>query len=125
MESHHRLAIVVATPTHEHDTAELHIRPQADGTVNVDGSVPVRDLNRHMDWDLPEDEATTVAGLVVHEAQMIPEPGQMFTFYGYRMEILRRSRNKVAAVRIKRLDGEEAKVRRAAASRLVGTHETR
>jgi Mg2+/Co2+ transporter CorB len=63
----------------------------------------VRDLNRHMDWDLPEEEATTIAGLVVHEAQLIPEPGQVFTFYGYRMEILRRSRNKIVAVRIKRL----------------------
>ncbi len=118
---------IVGQITDEHDTAELHIRPQADGTVNVDGSVPVRDLNRHMDWTLPEDEATTVAGLVVHEAQMIPEPGQMFTFYGYRMEILRRSRNKIAAVRIKRLDGEEANVRsrRAAASGLVRADDTR
>ncbi|MGE3228488.1 MAG: hemolysin family protein [Hyphomicrobium sp.] len=99
---------IVGQITDEHDNAELHIRPQADGTINVDGTVPVRDLNRHMDWDLPEDEATTIAGLVVHEAQMIPEPGQVFTFYGYRLEILRRSRNKIAAVRIKRLAGEAA-----------------
>ena len=73
--------------------------------------MPIRDLNRHMDWDLPDDEATTIAGLVVHEAQMIPEPGQVFTFYGYRMEILRRTRNKIAAVRIKRLDGKDAGTR--------------
>ncbi len=99
---------IVGQISDEHDSAELHIRPQADGTINVDGTVPIRDLNRHMDWDLPDDEATTIAGLVVHEAQMIPEPGQVFTFYGYRMEILRRSRNKIAAVRIKRLDGAEA-----------------
>ncbi len=98
---------IVGQIADEHDTAELHIRPQADGTVNVDGTVPIRDLNRHMDWDLPDDEATTIAGLVVHEAQMIPEPGQVFTFHGYRIEILRRSRNKIAAVRIKRLDGVE------------------
>jgi Mg2+/Co2+ transporter CorB len=63
-----------------------------------------------MDWTLPDDEATTVAGLVVHEAQMIPEPGQVFTFYGYRIEILRRSRNKITAVRIKRLEGEQKDV---------------
>jgi Mg2+/Co2+ transporter CorB len=99
---------IVGQITDEHDSSELHIRPQADGTINVDGTVPIRDLNRHMDWDLPDDEATTIAGLVVHEAQMIPEPGQVFTFYGYRMEILRRSRNKIAAVRIKRLEGAEA-----------------
>ena len=94
---------IVGQITDEHDTVESHIRPQADGTVNVDGTVPIRDLNRHMDWDLPGEEATTIAGLVVHAAQMIPEPGQVFTFYGYRMEILRRTRNKIAAIRIKKL----------------------
>ncbi len=94
---------IVGQISDEHDTAETHIRPQADGTVNVDGTVAVRDLNRYMDWDLPDDEATTIAGLIIHEAQTIPEPGQVFTFYGYRMEILRRSRNKIAAVRIKPL----------------------
>ena len=96
---------IVGQITDEHDAAEVHIRPQADGTVNVDGTVPIRDLNRHMDWDLPDDEATTIAGLVVHEAQLIPEPGQVFTFHGYRMEILRRSRNKITAVRIQCLKG--------------------
>lgn len=94
---------IVGQITDEHDTAENHIRPQADGTVNVDGTVPIRDLNRFMDWNLPDDEATTIAGLVVHEAQMIPEPGQVFTFYGYRLEILRRARNKIAALRVMRL----------------------
>ena len=92
---------IVGQISDEHDAVEVHIRPQADGTVNVDGTVPIRDLNRYMDWDLPDEEATTIAGLVVHEAQTIPEPGQVFTFYGYRMEILRRSRNKIAAIRIK------------------------
>lgn len=94
---------IVGQIADEHDTAEVHIRPQPDGTVNVDGNVPIRDLNRQMDWALPDDEATTIAGLVIHEAQLIPEPGQTFTFHGYRMEILRRSRNKITAVRIKRL----------------------
>ena len=107
---------IVGQITDEHDTAELHIRPQTDGTVNVDGTVAIRDLNRHMDWDLPDEEATTIAGLVVHEAQMIPEPGQVFTFDGYRMEILRRSRNKIAAVRIKRLQPDDTTAGRAAAA---------
>ena len=61
----------------------------------------MRDLNRQMDWDLPDEEATTIAGLVIHEAQTIPEPGQAFTFYGYRFEILRKSRNKITAMRIR------------------------
>ena len=76
-------------------------------------------LNRHMDWDLPDEEATTIAGLIVHEAQMIPEPGQVFTFHGYRMEILRRSRNKIAAVRIKRL-GANDETERARSIRVAG-----
>jgi Mg2+/Co2+ transporter CorB len=116
---------IVGQITDEHDSAEIHIRPQADGTVNVDGTVPIRDLNRHMDWNLPDDEATTIAGLVVHAAQMIPEPGQVFTFYGYRMEILRRSRNKIAAVRIKRLDANETGAPPQAAIALLRTGDTR
>ncbi len=92
---------IVGQIADEHDTHETGIRPQADGTVNVDGTIAIRDLNRHMDWDLPEEEATTLAGLVIHEAQTIPEPGQVFTFYGYRFEILRKSRNKITALRVK------------------------
>lgn len=87
----------------EHDTHEADIRPQHDGTVNVDGSVAIRDLNRFMNWDLPDEEATTVAGLVIHEAENIPEPGQVFKFYGYRFEILRKNRNKISAIRVKPL----------------------
>lgn len=91
---------IVGQIADEHDAQDMAIRPQTDGTVNVDGSVPIRDLNRQMDWDLPDEEATTVAGLVIHEAQTIPEPGQVFTFYGYRFEILRKNRNKIAALRV-------------------------
>jgi len=92
---------IVGQIADEHDIHEAAIRPQADGTVNVDGSVPIRDLNRHMEWHLPDEEATTIAGLVIHEAQTIPEPGQTFTFHGYRFEVLRKSRNKITALRVK------------------------
>jgi len=91
---------IVGQIADEHDTHEAAIRPQPDGTVNVDGTVAIRDLNRQMNWNLPDQEATTIAGLVIHEAQTIPEPGQVFTFYGYRFEILRKTRNKIAALRI-------------------------
>ncbi len=91
---------IVGQIADEHDTHEAAIRLQTDGTVNVDGTVAVRDLNRQMSWDLPDEEATTVAGLVIHEAQNIPEPGQVFTFHGYRFEILRKTRNKITALRI-------------------------
>jgi magnesium and cobalt exporter, CNNM family len=91
----------------EHDIAVQGVRPQPDGSVNVDGAVPIRDLNRAMDWDLPDEDAVTVAGLVIHEAEAIPEPGQRFTFYGYRFQVLRRNRNQITALRIERENPEE------------------
>jgi Mg2+/Co2+ transporter CorB len=66
----------------------------------VDGSVPIRDLNRVMDWKLPDDEATTIAGLVIHEARLIPEAGQTFTFHGYRFQVLRKTRNRITQLRV-------------------------
>ena len=84
----------------EQDVAVEGVRPQPDGSVNVDGSVPVRDLNRAMEWGLPDEGPTTVAGLVIHEARTIPEPGQTFTFYGHRFQVVRRSRNRVTLLRV-------------------------
>ena len=84
----------------EHDTSLEGVRRQADGSVNVDGHVTVRDLNRAMDWRLPEGEAVTIAGLVIHEAQMIPEPGQTFIFHRHRFQVFRRQRNQITALRI-------------------------
>lgn len=88
----------------EHDVQIQGVRPQADGSVNVDGWVPIRDVNRATGWALPDDEAVTVAGLVIHEAQTIPEPGQSFVFHGYRFNILRRQRNQVTGVNISKVD---------------------
>ena len=84
----------------EHDATLPGVRRQLDGSVNVDGSVPIRDLNRAMDWDLPDEEAVTVAGLVIHEAQTIPEPGQVFIFHKHRFQVLRRQRNQITALKI-------------------------
>jgi Mg2+/Co2+ transporter CorB len=92
---------IVGQISDEHDNDGSAVRAQADGSVNVDGSLAVRDLNRQMDWSLPDEEATTIAGLVIHEAQTIPEQGQTFTFHGYRFEILRKNKNKLTALRIK------------------------
>ena len=84
----------------EHDFAVEGVRRQADGSVNIDGTVTIRDLNRAMDWNLPDDEAVTVAGLVIHEAQTIPDPGQTFIFFRHRFQVLRRHRNQVTALRV-------------------------
>ncbi len=84
----------------EHDLAVQGVRPQPDGSVLVDGAVPVRDLNRVMDWNLPDEEATTIAGLVIHEAGAIPEAGQVFTYHGFRFEVMRKIRNRVTALKV-------------------------
>jgi Mg2+/Co2+ transporter CorB len=91
---------IVGEISHEHDAAVIGVRRQADGWVHVDGVVTVRDLNRAMDWDLPDDLAVTVAGLVIHEARTIPEPGQRFLFHHHRFQILRRQRNQITALRV-------------------------
>jgi Mg2+/Co2+ transporter CorB len=95
---------IVGSIHDEYDVAVQGVRPQQDGSVNVDGWVPIRDLNRATGWDLPDDEAVTVAGLVIHEAQTIPEPGQSFVFHGYRFNILRRQRNQVTGLNISEID---------------------
>lgn len=91
---------IVGDITDEHDVAVPGVRPQPDGSVNVDGGVPIRDLNRALDWSLPDTEANTIAGLVIHEARSIPEAGQTFTFHGFRFRVLRREKNRIAALRI-------------------------
>jgi len=84
----------------EHDVLVQGVRQQLDGSLIVDGSVTIRDLNRAMDWSLPDEEAATIAGLVIHEARTIPEPRQTFSFHGLRFEVLRRQKNRIATLRI-------------------------
>jgi Mg2+/Co2+ transporter CorB len=99
---------IVGDITDEHDVAMPGVRRQPDGSVNIDGAVTIRDLNRVMDWNLPDKEATTLAGLVIHEARSIPEVGQSFTFHGFRFRVLRRERNRITALRIQPLPRKPA-----------------
>ena len=91
---------IVGDISDEHDIPVPGVRPQPDGSVNVDGAVPIRDLNRAMDWNLPDGDATTIAGLVIHEARSIPDVGQSFTFHGFRFSVMRKQRNRITALRI-------------------------
>ena len=84
----------------EHDLVAEGVRRQPDGSVIVDGAVTIRDLNRALDWSLPDEDAVTVAGLVIHEAQTIPNVGQTFIFHRRRFQILRRQRNQITALKI-------------------------
>jgi Mg2+/Co2+ transporter CorB len=91
---------IVGDISDEHDIDMKGVKTEPDGSVIVDGSVPTRDLNRAFDWNLPEEEATTIAGLVIHEARQIPEPGQGFTFYNFRFRVLRKERNRITSLRV-------------------------
>ena len=76
------------------------IRQQPDGSYNIDGWTPIREINRELDWDLPDDDATTIAGLVINEAQTIPDLGQKFSFHGFKFQVLRKKRNQITALRV-------------------------
>jgi Mg2+/Co2+ transporter CorB len=84
----------------EHDAIQRDVLQREDGSYICQGTVPVRDLNRAYEWNLPEDVATTIAGLVLHEARRIPEVGQVYAFYGFRFEILKREGTRIAELRI-------------------------
>ena len=91
---------IVGDITDEHDIVPVGVRPQRDGSFIIDGDVTVRDLNRQFDWTLPDQAAATIAGLVIHEAKIIPEIGQIFVFHGFRFEIVRRQRNQITSIRV-------------------------
>jgi Mg2+/Co2+ transporter CorB len=87
------------------DSNEL-IKPDTDGVYELDGTMTIRDLNRAMDWNLPDEHANTLAGLVLHEAQMIPAVGQVFRFHGFRFEVAGRDANRITLVRVRPLRQE-------------------
>ena len=85
------------------------VRQEADGSLVVDGSVTIRDLNRAFTWNLPDEEATTIAGLVIHESKSIPEERQAFTFHGKRFIVMKRVKNRITRLRIRPAEPERPK----------------
>ncbi|MFA7414571.1 MAG: HlyC/CorC family transporter, partial [Rhizobium sp.] len=92
---------IVGDISDEHDLEIQGVRQEADGSIVVDGAVPIRDINRALDWNLPDEEATTIAGLVIHESKSIPEERQAFTFYGKRFIVMKREKNRITKLRIR------------------------
>jgi Mg2+/Co2+ transporter CorB len=95
---------IVGDIQERHEQTASGIHAAGDGAYVVKGELPVRDLNRELGWNLPEEQAATVAGLVMHEAQRIPEVRQVFAFHGFRFEILRKKNNRIVTVRIAPLE---------------------
>ena len=91
---------IVGEISDEYDIMDAPVRALPDGSFAVEGPTTIRDLNRRFDWTLPDEEAATVAGLVMYEARMIPEAGQVFTFHGFRFEVVRRTQTQITNLRI-------------------------
>ena len=94
---------IVGEISDEHDEIVRGVRPLGDGAYMVNGDVTIRDLNREFGWEMPDEEAATVAGLVMHEARRIPEVRQVFAFHGFRFEIMRRKGRQIIAIRVEPL----------------------
>ncbi len=94
---------IVGEIADEHDVDEDDFQRETDGSIVVDGAMTIRDLNRECEWNLPDDNANTVAGLVIHEAQMIPAEGQVFSFQGIRFEVLTREVNRITSLKLRKI----------------------
>ncbi len=84
----------------EHDESVAGVRKLQNGSYLINGEVTIRDLDREFDWGLPDEEYSTLAGLVIHEAQVVPEIGQAFTFHDFRFDIVKRQRNQITLIRV-------------------------
>ena len=97
---------IVGDISDEHDIAVSGVVQESDGSYTVNGSVTIRDLNREFDWRLPDEEAATIAGLILHESRRIPETGQVFIFHGLKFQVLRRVRQQITSVRVTPMNAE-------------------
>jgi Mg2+/Co2+ transporter CorB len=111
---------IVGDIADEHDMKVEGVVQEEEGSFIVDGGVTLRDLNREMDWELPDDQASTLAGLILHEARQIPLQGQVFTFYNLRFEILERQRNQIRKIRVTPLEPKQPEGEDAPAPRQAG-----
>ncbi|MDG1531599.1 MAG: HlyC/CorC family transporter [Paracoccaceae bacterium] len=95
---------IVGEITDEFDQEEEPTANKAkDGSITVDGSMTIRDVNRAYDWNLPDETAVTIAGLVIYEAETIPSVGQVFSFHGFRFEVIERAANRITQLKIRPL----------------------
>jgi len=84
----------------EHDIKIKGAKKSKDGKYTINGNVTIRDMNREFGWNLPDNNASTLAGLIFHETKAIPEPGKIFNFYGFRFEIINAKKNHIELVRV-------------------------
>ena len=76
------------------------ITPMDDGSYIIDGSASVRSINRALGWNLPEDEARTINGLITEEMEAIPDASVCWKVGDYRFEIMQVRDNRIKSVKM-------------------------
>jgi Mg2+/Co2+ transporter CorB len=94
---------IIGEISDEHDETIEELDRDGDGSYLIDGAMTIRDVNRACEWDLPDEEANTLAGLIIHEAQTIPTVGQVFSYHGFRFEVIERERNRLTKIKVRPL----------------------
>ncbi|MDG6262962.1 HlyC/CorC family transporter [Glaesserella parasuis] len=79
---------------------EEEVKPQSDGSVLIEGSANLRDLNKLFDWNLPLDEARTFNGLILEHLEKIPDEDTQFTLLNLKVTVLEVSDNMVKLARV-------------------------
>ena len=95
---------IVGEISDEHDIELSDIKRNQDGSVKVKGSTEIRNINRSFGWDLPDEEANTISGLIINESRSFPKTGQIFQCYGFKFEILGTNKNIITQVKISSLN---------------------
>jgi Mg2+/Co2+ transporter CorB len=91
---------IVGDISDEHDVIVKGVDVNSDGSFNINGNVEIRDLNREYGWELPDSEANTISGLIIHESRSFPKPGQKFNYYGFQFEILETQNNQISLLKV-------------------------
>ena len=76
------------------------VMPQSDGSVLIEGSANVREINKAFNWHLPQEEARTVNGMLLEELEEIPQAGTRVQIKDYAIDILEVQDNRVKQVRV-------------------------
>ena len=95
---------IVGEISDEHDLDLADIVRNKDGSIKVQGSTEIRNINRSFGWDLPDEDANTISGLIINESRSFPKAGQVFQFYGFKFEIIETKRNLISQVKIASLN---------------------
>ncbi len=88
----------------EHDFPSSSLNVDKNGNINAKGNVSLRDLNRKFNLKLPEDSASTIAGLIINIAKRIPEIGESFVIKNLIISVSSRNQTRITKILIKKED---------------------